>query len=56
MVVKSMGKITQKGARPFQGLKETRGNSLVNRYSAILDSALKNPFPSKEGIKRGFIS
>lgn len=51
------GEITQEGAWPFQGLKEAEGgNSLFNRYSAILTSGLKSPSSPKEEIKRGFIS
>ena len=50
--MKRAGRITQKGAWPFQGLKETEGgNSLFNRYSAILTSGLKSPFSPKEEIK-----
>ena len=50
--MKRAGRITQKGAWPFQGLKETEGgNSLFNRYSAILASGLKSPFSPKEEIK-----
>lgn len=47
-VVTWTGKITQKGAWPFQGQQETRGgNYLFNRYSAILVSGLKSPLPPK---------